>query len=72
VEGQLGVVLRARRAQRGEDPPVDGHPAVRRDGLLHRQPRDLVPEPQATAASGAVRDAVGGQQSAGQQFVHGV
>ena len=63
VEGQLGVVPRPGRAERGEDLAVDRRGAARRDGLLHRQPGDLVPEPQPSA--------IGGEQPAGQQLVDG-
>ena len=42
---------------------MDRRAAARRDGLLHRQPGDLVPEPQPSA--------VGGEQPARQQLVDG-
>ena len=42
---------------------MDRRAAPRRDGLLHRQPGDLVPEPQPSA--------VGGEQPARQQLVDG-
>jgi hypothetical protein len=63
VEGHLRLVLRAGRAQGGEDLAVDRRAAARRDGLLDRQPGDLVPEPQPAAAVG--------EQPARQQLVDG-
>ena len=61
MEGQPGVVLAAHLGQRRQHQPVDGLPAVGRDGLGHRQPRDLVPEPHTAA--------VPVEQPAGDQFV---
>ena len=61
VEGEASVVVAAERAQRGQHQPVNHLAPMAGDGMRHRQPGDLVAEPDPRA--------VGDQQAALQQLV---
>ena len=52
VKRHPGVVVTSQRTKSSQDPGVDGAAAVRRDRLFHREPRDLMAEPQPPAILG--------------------